>query len=281
VLAPLATQGRWLVEADSGRSMVLRGVNVSGMEYSRERYSGLRQDDLRYIVQDWGARVVRLPFNQDWVLRGRNGDDYARELEDLASWLEVLDAYTILDLQWLDANTIWGPGDNRVPPQPDNESIECWLRLAERFQGHHSIIFDLFNEPHDVPRETWLDWARQLTEAVRSVDSSRVVMVGGMDWAYDLRGIEIPFDNVIYSTHVYRNKGQTWAAAFGDLALRRPVFAGEWGGEVQDLDWGRDLANYFRALDIGWTAWSWCDFPHLRRHGRDTPFGELVRSQLL
>ena len=46
-----------------------------------------------------------------------------------------------------------------------------------------------------------------------------------------------------------------------------------------------DLLAYFEMHNIGWTAWSWADWPHLVVSARDadwtpTPFGELVRRAL-
>jgi hypothetical protein len=198
----------------------------------------------------------------------------------MVDWIEQLGAYAILDLQWLDREKIWGPGDNRVPPEPNADTAQCWAVLAEQFANRKALIFDLFNEPHDVPVAKWLSWSTELTGVVRAVDKERLVMVGGLDWAYDLRGVELELPGIIYSTHVYPGKGSNWDGAFGSAALRRCVFAGEWGGEEEDLEWGLELARYFDELGMGWAAWSWRDYPHLQKNGDATPFGALVRSAL-
>ena len=85
---------------------------------------------------------------------------------------------------------------------------------------------------------------------------------------------------LVYSTHVYRNKGSNWAEAFGALAATLPVFAGEWGGHDEDREWGQSLANYFDSLQIGWTAWSWSNEPYLVTGFAPTAFGEIVRERL-
>ena len=280
MLAPLATNGRWIVDAITGQKRRLRGINVSGMEYSDAPYAGMNPDELRDAVVGWGSNVVRIPFVQSLVLPGASARDYIGEMKTIVEWLAALGAYTILDLQWLDRETVVGPGDNRVPPEPDNSSIACWDILAREFRGVPHVIFDLFNEPHGIPVRTWVDWAHVLTGAVRAVDESRVAMVGGLDWAYDLRSVQVAFPNVIYSTHVYRVKGNDWDGAFGDLAWQVPVFAGEWGGGPKDLAWGNKLLRYFDEREMGWTAWSWRDHPHLQNGGIATPFGELVKQAL-
>lgn len=266
-----------MVERETGRDRILRGVNVSGMEYSDVPLAGVTPDELTTIVRGWGANVVRIPFVQSRVL----GDlDYVEELFGIARWLGELGAYTILDLQWLDREKIWGPGDNRVPPEPNDASVDCWLKLREAFRGAPHLIFDLFNEPHDIEVERWNDWAARMTAAIRSVDQERVVMVGGLSWAFDLRGVEVAAPDVIYSTHVYPRMSQDWWTHFGHKAGEVPLFAGEWGGEAKDVVWGRKLARYFDELQMGWTAWSWRDKPYLQQHGLPTEFGDVVMAAL-
>lgn len=279
MLPPLATAGNRILSLRTGEPLLLRGVNLSGMEYSSERCAGLTAAEADCIVKGWRSNIVRLPFVQSLVLSG-DGRDYVAELQEMVEMFATRGAYSILDLQWLDRDKVWGPGDNRVPPQPDEGTLFCWELLSHSFRGVPHVIFDLFNEPHDISLTQWLGWASRITERIRAIDPDRVVMVGGLDWAYDLRDIVIPFANVIYSTHVYANKRPGWSAAFGEIALTRPVFAGEWGGEAKDLAWGRRLAAYFRELGIGWTAWSWRDWPHLQKDGIATPFGQIVAEEL-
>jgi endoglucanase len=64
-----------------------------------------------------------------------------------------------------------------------------------------------------------------------------------------------------------------------------PVFAGEWGGRADDLDWGVRLASYFEDRGMGWTAWSWSDEPRLIEYPPQPPydptvFGALIRDLL-
>jgi hypothetical protein len=250
------------------------------MEYSDMPLAGVTPDELTTIVRGWGANVVRIPFTQSLVLGGRNGDDYVSELREIVKWLGELGAYSILDLQWLDREKIWGPGENRVPPRPDEGSVECWERLTEAFRGDGGVIFDLFNEPHDVTSEEWNEWAGRLAGAVRGVDEDRVLMASGVNWAFDLRGVEVAAPGVIYSTHVYPWMSQDWWTHFGHRAGEAPLFAGEWGGGREDLVWGRRLAAYFRELGMGWTAWSWRDQPHLQVNGLPTEFGDVVMAAL-
>jgi hypothetical protein len=129
-----------------------------------------------------------------------------------------------------------------------------------------------------------------------------VIFVPGVSWAYDLRGMPLlssdhstPLPNIVYSTHVYpwsRTRPfalgsweAEWDRAFGHLAGHVPLFAGEWGGRADDVEWGVRLVRYFDLHGMGWCAWSWADAPCLVAscHDRDytpTPFGQVVREAL-
>lgn len=261
----LATSGRHIVEAATGKPLLLRGVNISGMEYSHLPYAGMNPDELKLVVEGWNCDIVRIPFVQSRVA----SSEYVDELRQIVKWLWDLGSFAILDLQWLTP-------ESGVPPEPDLGSIDCWDTLARSFDDQPHVIFDLLNEPHDIPVPQWLEWAYLLSETVRAVDPQRVVMVGGLDWAYDLRGVKLDLPNVIYSTHVYPNKGNKWDECFGNLAREVPVFAGEFGGWDEDLVWGEKLMDYFDERQMSWTAWSWRDKPHLQ----GTKFGEIVKARL-
>jgi hypothetical protein len=334
-----------VIRVDTGAPVRLVGVNRSGLEYVDPtdglgflEAAGLSADEIQAIAGSWQARLVRLPFNQDFVLngrpsRGRTGEEYLAAIDQVIAWAATLGAYTLLDLQWLDADRVFGTnGDlsfNRVPSLPEPATIDLWRRLAERYRDEPAVLFDLFNEPHTplsddsnelfvltsegipvpapaglrtVGMREWQPWAHRLIAEIRGIHPTAVIFVAGVNWAYDLRGLPLldsrgaPVPNVVYTTHVYpwsRTRPirlgpleSDWDRAFGHLAASVPVFAGEWGGTSDDLAWGRRLARYFAAKQIGWCAWSWTDWPHLIASTADraytpTPFGELVRSRLL
>lgn len=272
MLPPLTIEGHQIVRAGTGEPVVLRGVNRSGLEYSPPDGHGITPAEMEEIVTGWGSRIVRLPFNQDWVLR-RPG--YRETLDAVIEWTAARGAYTLLDLQWINTGV-------KIAPLPDFETPAMWRALAERYRGNPAVLYDLYNEPHDVPAADWRYWATLLTDTIREVHPEALLFVSGIDWGYDLRGVLLDRPRIVYSTHVYPWKTSYLdpGTAFGWLAGQQPLFGGEWGGHDGDLNWGRDIARYMDERGMGWTAWSWSDDPHLVRDGVPTPFGELVRSLL-
>jgi len=326
-LPALVTSGNRILRSDTMAPILLRGLNRSGLEYSEPDADGflaaarITQDEIGTMVQDWHANVLRIPFNQDWCLRGAAGhsaEGYLAALDQVIEWAAAMGAYIILDLHWLDTetgygtthNAVQGRTMNHVPPGPDENTLELWRVLAKRYRNETAVIFDLLNEPHDVlpddphplqlvgedgqifPSEErrfsaiqWNRWATRLVAEIRKVKTDGLILVGGVHWAFDLREVRIEAPNIVYSTHIYANRPWfTWHRALGrhrDV----PVFVGEWGGIDRDLKFGQRLANKLRKLGLGWTAWSWSDFPRLVASAqtgdfKPTPFGMLVREEL-
>lgn len=308
----LTTAGNRIVRAGNQEPVLLRGVNRSGLEYSEPdeqgflSAAGIFRSEIQTIVKDWGANIIRLPFNQDWVLRGRgawSAEAYCLALDQVIFWASRFGAYTLLDLQWLDAERIFGGDRNFVAPLPNALSQEMWEKLAGRYRSEPAVLFDIFNEPHDrladdpyplnrhdggehpadlrrVTMAEWQPWARKLIGAIRAIHPDSLVFVSGTDWGYDLRGMPLDIPHLVYSTHVYKPRGRAWEDAFGRLAQTVPVFAAEWGGGKDNVHWGKKLARYFDELGIGWTAWSWHNDPLLVDRWAPTKFGRMVRERL-
>ncbi|SRR6266566_577754 len=312
----LFTNENQVINAETRNPVLLRGINWSGLQYAEPNEKGfldgahLTEAVFKKMITEWGANIVRLPFNQDWVLRGRRGHsaiEYIAAIRQAVAWAAGLRAYTLLDLQYVDADTIFGPAAH-VAPLPNRETAKAWKVLATEFQREPAVLYDLFNEPHKVEQgdpntlygvvepdtylelhdgqvtmERWHAWARHLIRAIRVIHPNALIFVSGVDYAYDLRGMPITkvagdpevATNIVYSTHIYPGKTPDWTAAFAALAKVRPVFAGEWGvaekneDNKADVGWAERLTRFLASSGIGWAAWSWTDKPHLVKYVSD------------
>ncbi len=263
----------------SGQPVTLRGVNHSGLEYDKTG-AGISQAQLQYIQKNWNANIIRLPFNQEWAL---SDPSYLNFMDQVIDWANGAKMYVLLDLHWLDTT-------RKIAPLPDANTPTLWANLAERYKNNPGVLFDIYNEPHDVTWDQWYAEAIKIVDVIRIKHPKALVVVGGVDWAYDLRGVNtkpIPQQNIVYSVHdypwkAYLPRDQAWQFLTG----QRAVFVGEWGGEDKDLSWGTTLRDYMRAQSVGYTAWSWVDWPPLTvdgRHGNyaTTKFGNLVQQDML
>jgi endoglucanase len=262
---------------ETGEVRILRGVNRSGFDYDKTG-AGICEKEIAYICSQWKAQIIRLPFNQDWIMRD---PAYRAFLEVIIGWINNNGAYALLDLQW--RNTT-----DKIPPIPDEEAVSMWRMLAEKYKDNPAVLYDIHNEAHDTSWEAWRERAGQIIEAIQSVHPRALIFVSGLDWAYDLRGWgekPLPYANIVYSSHPYPFKAEPWAWAkyFGNVADKYPVFIGEFGGESSHLQWGKELIAYLDENNLGWTAWSWSNYTYLTEDDRRTPteFGQLVQNALL
>jgi endoglucanase len=289
VLPWLATEGNRIIRKDTGDVVLLRGVNRSGLEYTEPGDHGflnaarLTQDEINHLCNDWHCNVIRLPFVQDFALRGRgkfSAEAYLESLDQIIHWAAECGAYTMLDLQWLDADKPWGADREFIYPVPNRESATVWHVLASRYADRPEVLYDLYTEPHDTTPMIWNQWAQLLADTVWQDNPRGMVFVSGVGWGFDLRKVAIEGHNVVYSTHVYKKWGDDWDGAFGERSRTDPVFAGEWGCWNGELEWGRSVLDYFAAHGLGWAAWSWSDRPHLMSEGEPTDWGKLVKTEL-
>ena len=64
---------------ETGARMRLVGVNRSGLEYAEPTAdgfldgAGVTAGEIAEVVRVWQARIIRLPFNQDFAINGRRG----------------------------------------------------------------------------------------------------------------------------------------------------------------------------------------------------------------
>ena len=273
----LSTSGNKIVNSD-GNQVVLHGVNRSGLEYDKNG-NQMSQMEFDYICQDWQAKIIRIPFNQEWII---TDEAYNNFLDEVIGWIKNNGAYVLLDLQWQNTTT-------KIPRIPDTSAVTMWKKLAERYKDDPAILFDIHNEAHDVGFDEWRSRAIEIIEGIRTVHSKSLILVSGLNWANDISvwaRNPLPYENIVYSLHVYPwfSNATNFDELVGNFSDQIPIFVGEFGGYGENIDWGKQLIAYLNEKQLGWTAWSWVDDPHLtQQYNRSTPteFGSVVREMLI
>jgi len=241
----------------------LRGVNCAGLEWASDGEGHILQT-VKVAIEDWRVNHVRLPLSQDrWFGKAPEQKDegkayraLVREIVDLCASKGV---YIMLDLHWSDVGE-WGANIGQHS-MPDENSLAFWKDLAPVYANHPAVLYDLYNEPHDVTWDVWLNGGevtdrpnrrgqtpktfkavgmQSLLDVVRATGARNLIVVGGLDWAYDFSGIldgrqlKDPNGNgVIYANHCYNNKNQaveTWIANMEKAAAVLPIIVSEFGG---------------------------------------------------
>lgn len=287
----LHVAGNKVLNAD-GKEIWLQGANVVSLEFLPNGDHVLRS--ILVAVDDWKANCIRLPVKDDYWF-GQNGNDGQkyREMVDAAINLAAnRGAYVLLDLHRFRA--------------PQKRHADFWRDAAARYKNHPAVLFDVFNEPHGTSWEVWKNGGfiedkdapadednflspeekalnakgfhsigqQALVDAVRSTGAKNIVLVGGLDWAYDLSGIAQGFalddkggNGIIYSTHVYPWKTD-WQNKVLVIADKYPILLGEVGannkkmefipaeGQEDAATWVPRVLGFIQKYKLHWTAWS-------------------------
>jgi endoglucanase len=291
---PLKVVGTRILNS-KGEPVLLRGVNAASMEWTSDGEGHILKT-VNVAIQDWRVNIIRLPLAQDrWFGKAREQTDDGRSYRALVRQVVDLCAtqqcYVMLDLHWSDCNE-WGTNIGQHS-MPDLNSVTFWKDLAPVYANHPAVLYDLYNEPHDVSWDIWLNGGQitdrpngrragppktfeavgmqKLLDTVRATGAMNVIVAGGLDWAYDMSGfldgheLKDPTGNgVIYANHCYDNKRQsvfTWIANMEKAAAKIPVIVSEFGGdsgpsrEVPADNW---LLHVMQALEDhhwSWVAW--------------------------
>ena len=136
----------------------LRGVNIPSMEWTAQGDNMLASLD--YMINVWGCNLLRIPLAQDrWYGYGPEQSDagvaYKRLVEAIVKNGDEKGAYIWLDLHWSNGN-IWGQyiGQHQMP---DEKSIKFWQDVATTYKNHPAVLFGLYNEPHGIGWDMWLN----------------------------------------------------------------------------------------------------------------------------
>ena len=278
------------LKTQDGRDLWLQGLSIPSLEWlaSGEHI----EESFAYAICDWKANVIRLPLKHHYWFdtttepfnkRNDGGKRYRELVDKLVDYANERGCYVVLDLHCFKA--------------PTEEHVAFWRDCAKRYANRPGVLFDLFNEPHGISWNEWLNGGelkdggsatakvettesqdvdrsvgiQALIDAVRATGAKNVVLVGGLDWAYDDSGVLNGFEpkdangnGIVYATHVYPWKSG-WQKAFLDVAAKHPVLLGEVGANntkmefedklVDPYPWTTDVISCIQKYKLHWTGW--------------------------
>ena len=281
---------------DLGEEVKLHGVNICSMEWSGGENMIEKTVE---TLSNWNCNLLRIPLSQDrWFGRASDQNDggsaYRQLLDEIIDLAAKAGRYVELDLHWSGAG-VWGTATKQYK-MPDMDSVGFWKDLAGRYKNHPAVLFDLFNEPFNVTWDVWKNGGavddsgylfqspghQAIVDEIRAIGANNVIVVGGLDWAYDMRGIApgynglangyaladtIAGNGIAYETHIYTWKAEsTWnndnvGMSNYVLCLRDhyPIILGEFGvtsGEANTTPaWLPNILDWADRHELNWTAW--------------------------
>ena len=297
-LSRLRVVGNAIVDDDC-TPQVLRGVAVIDPYYMKVVYEdGPKEEPFRILAQRWKAKIIRVPVHPDlW------SNTYLKHYVDsIVEWGNKYGMYIFIgyhahgnaitgEVEKPDWRNEWPWRGN--PYNPDKRlAISALKKMVTRYKDKPWVIYGTFNEPSYITWNRWRPVAEKLVDVIHAVDPRALVTVSGVDWGYDLSGVlsnPVNRDNVVYETHPYPVKGESWKSVVRTLSGKYPVFIGEWGFPERThgttKNYGKPLVNFASELGLGWTAWIWhFDWsPEMlisRYSYKPTEFGSLVFRSL-
>jgi endoglucanase len=175
-----------------------------------------------YVEQDFinakslKADVIRIP------VRMHNMTDGAPEfvldplmlgyLDTAVGWAEKHQLYVIID------NHSFHPVDP-TDTNIDGILLKVWTQIAQRYKNRSKyVVYEILNEPHGISDSLWGEIQGQAIEAIRKIDTTHTIIVGGTDYNSIGKLSSIPQysdPNLIYTFHfydpyVFTHQGATW-----------------------------------------------------------------------
>jgi endoglucanase len=183
-------------------------------------------------------------------------------------------------------------GVKKQAPLPDDATRRVWQQLAPLFRHDRGVLYELYNEPNDLPQpeasnpdtdlrptaEQWQRWAEAMNatiKTVRDTGAENVIVADGLVHAQQLAGapeLDDPRHQVIYAAHPYvsgstqeiadyNQTRKAWDEKFGNFARNEPVIISEWGiGYFCDAKTPQAVVNFLNYLNergIGLEAGIW------------------------
>jgi endoglucanase len=232
----------------------------------RDQY--VTRKDIDFIAKS-GFNTIRIPFHYRYFVAG---DDEGFTLVDrVVQWAKEDGLYVILDMHCApggqtgaNIDDSWGYPWLYDDAASQQQAADIWKRIAQHYRDNPTVLgYDLLNEP--IPHYPALKQYnsklepvyRKLVAAVRSVDKSHVVILGGAQWDSNFEVFGKPFDsNVMYTFHKY------WVPVNEDAIkpyvefrdkYNVPIWMGE-SGENTD-EWIDKFRKLLDDNQINWTFW--------------------------
>lgn len=263
----------------------LPGVNLSGAEFATNwRYPD--DENLEHYLSQ-GMRLIRLPIAWARVQPEPGGEldpDHLREIDRILNRVEEAGAWLAIDLHDYmrrDGQVVGSPG----AVVDATHLADFWRRMALRYGNHPQVIFNLMNEPHDMPSALNIANQNDAIAAIRAAGAENVVLVSGNHysgahsfvWSDNpewMARIEDPADNFAFDLHQYLDDGSRGISPFcipgtGAVALvaatdwlrandRRAVL-GEFNAGPDALCAAelRAMLSHVAANDDVWIGWAY------------------------
>merc|ERR1712032_337191 len=157
-------------------------------------------------------------------------------------------------------------------PIADDNAKNFFRTAAQRFASNKNVMYELFNEPADMPWSDIKSYHEEIISVIRPIDPQAIIVCGTPAWSGrpgDVVGNTIDGSNIMYTKHFYAASHHD-QDDIGKLLLQIPIFVTEWGICDYSGDGNLDFdsaVNWQNMMDgnnpagvwVSWANWGWND----------------------
>jgi endoglucanase len=168
--------------------MPYRGINLAGAEFGSAQpgtegkdYSFPTRAEVDYYMSK-GMNTFRVGFMWERLQRTAYGAFdaiYSAKLYAVVSYATSKGAKVILNPHNFARYYGSTVGSAKVP---NAVFADLWARLSKAWASNPDVMFNLVNEPHDLPTEQWVNAANAAIVAIRGTGATNAIVVPGNGW---------------------------------------------------------------------------------------------------
>lgn len=251
----LRVEGTQLVDS-KGAPVQLRGVSMGWHNMWPRFYN---QGTVDRLTGDWGADLVRCSVGVAHLDSGFDCDSVA--------------AYAVVDsiVQGAVRNGAYVLVDFHSHPNKLADAKRFFTHVAGKYGHLPNIMYEIWNEPTEVPWSECKAYAEELIPVIRALDPDGIVVVPTPRWDQEVdKAADDPIAGVpglLYSLHYYAATHTGWLRDKAQYALDKglPLIMSECAsmlhtgdGVVDTKEWD-EWMRFADEKGISWAAWSISD----------------------
>ncbi len=279
----------------------LRGFNTAGTEFGDavSGFPGLSPQRLTWFNNMFKMNYIRLNLNVGWwnsdVYVPNAQMNYRAWIQQLITWAKQSGDYVLLtrtnEYQIPPCGGIitYCPHqaepsvdfDDAYPQQQFNaghllvQTLAFWQSITTLYKNDPAILYNDWNELHDINAQSWLKVQKALITNIRSINPRSLIMLGSNDFNNTMNPLtngqvpDLRYPNLVYDWHIYDGisgapNSYMWSH-WGAETARQFAFAqqhghgaiiDEWGGGIDNPQYNTALSTYAASHHIG-MAYYW------------------------
>ncbi|WP_223291928.1 glycoside hydrolase family 5 protein [Defluviicoccus vanus] len=225
----------------------LHGVNLASGSFGARRVPRRYGYDYIYAgpasvdyYQSKGFNLFRVAFLWESiqpVLNGPLSESELKQLDNLVNYATGNGLFIALDVH----NYAKYAGGKLGTEVPIEALGDLWGRLAEHYNSNPRVLFDIMNEPNNMPTQIVKEMTQGAVNAIRAAGAQNVIVVEGNQWSGAwhwlssgsdiLVELQDPENNIVFSPHQYLDKdgsGVQPYCASDNIGLERIQSVTQW-----------------------------------------------------